>query len=260
MLIRANERSKKCSNELHSAFERALIFIDAQTLRILITMGHLDNTERVVEARLTALGRQRLAEGDGLEITQFALSDDEVDYRLWQNNVPQQDAGAIIENLPTYEAFTDETQSMRYKLVSLEPNSDEIPQIDIDSDLLVINLDEQNQFSNGNQVDIDPTTTLDGQETGLDSTLGYTAILQDRTIADLQAAPDSDVEEDSATIPALYGEKQDIGGSQTSSVVANAFQLGWNAPNISNDQETTLTIIGNETGLSLDITVNVIGE
>ena len=123
-------------------------------------MGHLDNTERVVEARLTALGRRKLAEGDGLDISQFALADDEVDYKLWQEQLPEEDAGAIIENLPTYEAFTDETQSMRYKLVSLEPNSDNVPQISVDSDLLTINLDQQNEFGSS-PVDINPTTTLD---------------------------------------------------------------------------------------------------
>lgn len=222
-------------------------------------MGHLDNTERVVEARLTALGRRKLAEGDGLDISQFALADDEVDYKLWQEQLPEEDAGAIIENLPTYEAFTDETQSMRYKLVSLEPNSDNVPQISVDSDLLTINLDQQNEFGSS-PVDIDPTTTLDGTETGLDTTLGYTAILQNRNIADLQAAPNSAVPETDATIPALYGEKDGIGSSDTTSVVGSAFQIGWNAPNLTDDEETVLTIIGNETGISLNLVVNVIGE
>jgi len=38
------------------------------------------------------------------------------------------------------------------------------------------------------------------------------------------------------------------------------FTLGWDAPFLNNDKETTLTLIGNETGLSLDLEINVIGE
>jgi hypothetical protein len=222
-------------------------------------MGHLDNSQRVVEARLTSLGRKRLAEGEGLDITQFALSDDEVDYGLWQDNVPEEDAGAIIENLPTFEAFTDETQSMRYKLLSLESNSDEVPNLTTDSELTTLTINEQNQIGS-NPTTVEPLTEIDRDETALDQTLGYTAILQDRTIADLKVAPNAEPEEPNATLPALYGEEEDIGSSQAVSAVGTKFQIGWNAPSISSDQTTTLTLIGNETGLSLDLTLNVIAQ
>lgn len=218
-------------------------------------MGHLDNTERVIEARLTSLGRRRLAEGEGIDITQFALADDEVDYRLWQEDLPEEDKGAIIENLPTYEAFTDETQSMRYKLVSLESNSDNIPNITIDSDLREFNIDQQNT---DNPISINPSTDLNGSETGLDSQLGYTAILQNKNIVDLDPAPDSQVPESDATIPALFGRKRGIGSSQTRSVRGSKFEIRWNASNLSQDEQTTITVIGNETGLSLEIVINVI--
>lgn len=221
-------------------------------------MGHLDNSQRVVEARLTSLGRKRLAEGEGLDITQFALSDDEVDYELWQE-VPSQDAGAVIENLPTFEAFTDETQSMRYKLLSLESNSDEVPNLTTDSELTTLTLNDQNQIGS-NPTTVEPLTEIDGDETALDQTLGYTAILQDRTIADLEVAPNAEPEEPNATLPALYGEEEGIGSPQVTSAVGTEFRIGWNAPSISSDQTTTLTLIGNETGLSLDLTLNVIAQ
>ena len=46
-------------------------------------MGYLDNSTVTVDAILTNKGREILASGGKLNITKFALSDDEVDYDLW---------------------------------------------------------------------------------------------------------------------------------------------------------------------------------
>ena len=47
-------------------------------------MGYLDNSIVTVDAILTKKGRELLARGDGsFKITQFALSDDEIDYTLY---------------------------------------------------------------------------------------------------------------------------------------------------------------------------------
>jgi hypothetical protein len=44
-------------------------------------MGYLNNSVVTVDAILTKKGRELLARGDGsFKITQFALSDDEIDY------------------------------------------------------------------------------------------------------------------------------------------------------------------------------------
>ena len=48
-------------------------------------MGYLDNSSITVDAILTKKGREVLARGrNEFNITQFALSDDEVDYDLKQ--------------------------------------------------------------------------------------------------------------------------------------------------------------------------------
>ena len=47
-------------------------------------MGYLSNTELTVDAILTKKGREKLAAGQGLNITQFALADDEIDYTLYE--------------------------------------------------------------------------------------------------------------------------------------------------------------------------------
>ena len=47
-------------------------------------MGFLNNTTVTVDAILTKKGRELLAQGtEAFNITKFALSDDEVDYNLW---------------------------------------------------------------------------------------------------------------------------------------------------------------------------------
>ena len=47
-------------------------------------MGYLNNSVITVDAILTKKGREALAKNDGsFRITQFALSDDEIDYTLY---------------------------------------------------------------------------------------------------------------------------------------------------------------------------------
>ena len=52
-------------------------------------MGYLNNSVVTVDAILTDKGRQLLAQNDGtFRITQFALSDDEIDYTLYNPTNP----------------------------------------------------------------------------------------------------------------------------------------------------------------------------
>lgn len=95
-------------------------------------MGYLNNTTVTVDAILTKKGRELLAKGgSAFNITQFALSDDEIDYDLWNQSHPLGDAkmGIVIENLPITEAVPDETQSMKYKLITLPEGTKSIPYI-----------------------------------------------------------------------------------------------------------------------------------
>ena len=89
-------------------------------------MGFLNNTTVTVDAILTKKGRELLAQGtNAFNITKFALSDDEVDYRLFDTSHPNGTDfyGAVIENMPLLEAFSDENHVMRYKLVTLPKNT-----------------------------------------------------------------------------------------------------------------------------------------
>lgn len=93
-------------------------------------MGYLDNSVVTVDAILTKKGRELLARGDGsFQITQFALSDDEIDYTLYNPSHPSGSAyyGEAIEAMPLLEAFPDETQVMKYKLTTLPRGTARLP-------------------------------------------------------------------------------------------------------------------------------------
>ena len=95
-------------------------------------MGYLDNSTITVDAILTKKGRELLARGQNeFQITQFAPADDEVDYDLYNPEHPLGTAfyGAAIENMPVTEALTDESQMMKYKLVTLPKGTARIPVI-----------------------------------------------------------------------------------------------------------------------------------
>ena len=96
-------------------------------------MGYLNNTSVILDAILTKKGRQLLARNDGsFKITQFALSDDEVDYTLYNPTHPSGSAyyGEAIENMPVLEAFPDDQQIMKYKLITLPRGTTKLPVID----------------------------------------------------------------------------------------------------------------------------------
>ena len=92
-------------------------------------MAFLDNSgDIILDAVLTDTGRARLAKGDGsFRIAKFALGDDEVDYSLYRNNNHPEGAhpsGSAYYDLdilmtPVLEAFTNNTSSMKSKLISI---------------------------------------------------------------------------------------------------------------------------------------------
>ena len=97
-------------------------------------MGYLNNQVITIDAILTKKGRELLAAGDGgFNITQYAFSDDEIDYTLYNPTHPSGAAyyGEAIENMPLLEAFPDETQIMKYKLATLPRGTSRLPILNV---------------------------------------------------------------------------------------------------------------------------------
>lgn len=89
-------------------------------------MAFLDNSgDIILDAVLTDAGRQRLAKGDGsFKIVKFALGDDEINYELYDKNDARGSAFYDLEILqsPVFEAFTNNTATMKSKLVTIARN------------------------------------------------------------------------------------------------------------------------------------------
>jgi len=205
-------------------------------------MAYANNETLTVDAVLTKKGRELLAAQGGLNITAFALSDDEIDYRLYQPNHPQGSAyyDLAIRNTPVLEAFTDETQVLKYKLVTLPAGVTSIPTISLGQSSITVNKDYKGE------VVIVPSTNP-----SYNTTLGYTAILSNKNLGtiigeQLQAAS-------SATIPTFIGDV-----SSTTAQVALGLRFRF-IPNSSLTQTTTskLTVVGNESGGSISIPITV---
>ena len=97
-------------------------------------MAYLNNQYVTIDAVLTKKGRELLARNDGsFQITQFVLADDEIDYTLYNPNHPSGSAfyGEAIEAMPLLEAFVDETQMMKYKLVTLPRGTSKLPVLNL---------------------------------------------------------------------------------------------------------------------------------
>jgi hypothetical protein len=104
-------------------------------------MGYQNNSVVTVDAILTTKGRELLAKNDGsFRITQFALADDEIDYTLYNPNHPSGSAfyGEALQNMPLLEAFPQETQVMKYKLVTLPRGTAKLPILDLGYNAIVI--------------------------------------------------------------------------------------------------------------------------
>ena len=84
-------------------------------------MAYIDNKSITVDAVLTKRGRELLAQTGNLNITAFALGDDEIDYSLYNYNNASGSAYYDLSLLqtPILEAFTNNTSILKSRLISL---------------------------------------------------------------------------------------------------------------------------------------------
>jgi hypothetical protein len=202
-------------------------------------MGYLNKSTITVDAVLTKKGRELLSKGRSeFEITQFAVADDEVDYTLYTTSHPLGSAyyGSIIESMPVLEASPDETQAMRYKLVSLDRGTKEIPVISLGVSAYSIN--------HHDSVVVSPTTTAEL------ATAGYTAILYDGNVATLTTNQPLAA---GTTVPFFQVNQ----ATSANAVVVQGFSFNLTSKELTVDRTTQLTIVNNLTGATKTVTVSV---
>ena len=217
-------------------------------------MAYLNNTSVVVDAILTDTGRQLLAQNDGsFQITQFSLSDDEVDYTLYNPNQPSGSAfyGEAIENMPIIQAFPNSTEIMKYKLITLPRGTAKLPVIDVGYSNITIR--------QGASLSITPQTLNYLGATSTFEQSGYVATIGDvRTMSAFNGVgintPDATALNATGTIT--------IGTNVSKTVIGTSINLTATTVNTlfgsNTTLYTTLTIIGRDSGARIQIPVQVI--
>jgi len=207
-------------------------------------MAYLDNKFITVEATLTKKGRELLAKDGTLKITHFALGDDEIDYTLYQPNHPLGSAyyDYALRNTPVFEPVSDESQALKFKLVTLPYGVTAIPTISIAQ----TSIEVDSNYSG--DIIISPSTNP-----SYNTTLGYTIILSNKNIGTLVVTEMNSVGSTSSTVPSFAG---DIATESSQVVVGNKFKFIPNS-SITKTTSATITIYGNESGGSLSIPVTV---
>ena len=205
-------------------------------------MGYLNNQVVTVDAILTKKGRELLAQGgNAFSITQFSLADDEVDYSLYNPSHPSGSAyyGEAIENMPILEAFPNELQTMKYKLVTLPRSTAVMPTIFAPAKISLVA---------GAQ--LDPALTPQTQTfTGVAAeALGYTATMSNITYANITGAGEGASD--------ALNQQTTLGTNVSKTVTGTNFTITATSINIFGSLNTlfaTITVVGRSSGARMQI-------
>jgi hypothetical protein len=214
-------------------------------------MGYLNNNTVTVDAILTKKGRELLARNDGsFRITQFSLADDEIDYTLYNPNHPSGSAfyGEAIENMPILEAFPDETQVMKYKLLTLPRGTAKLPVLEVGYTTITL--------KQGAALSITPQTlNYLGADTTFEAS-GYTATIGDSRV--LSVFQGTGV---NTTDAAALNSTSTVGTNVSRTVIGTTINMTATTVNTlfgtANTLQTILTLTGRDSGARLTIPLNI---
>jgi hypothetical protein len=215
-------------------------------------MGYLNNSVITVDAILTKKGREALARNDGsFRITQFALSDDEIDYTLFNPGHPSGSAfyGEAIDGMPLLEAFPDEAQIMKYKLTTLPRGTAKLPVINLGYSAITL--------KQGAQLAVTPQTLnyLDNEQTF--ETSGYSA-----TISDVRLLSNYEGLGINTEAANNQNTQTTLGTNVSKTVIGSQINLRGTTVNTLFGNQTslvaTLTVVGLDSGarITIPITIN----
>ena len=215
-------------------------------------MAILNPTYVTVDAILTTKGRQLLARNDGsFQITQFSLADDEIDYTLYNPNHPSGSAyyGEAIENMPVIEAIPDDTQIMRYKLVTLPRGTSRLPVINVGYNSITLR--------QGASLTITPQTLNYLGATSTFEANGYIVTVSDSRLLSSFAGTGI-----TTTTPNVSGLNTTSGAVLSTSQVGTSFTLTGTTINTLFGSSltaltTTITVIGRDSGARITIPLNI---
>ena len=217
-------------------------------------MGYLNNQVVTIDAILTTKGRELLAKNDGsFRITQFALSDDEIDYTLYNPNHPSGSSfyGEAIENMPLLEAFPMETQIMKYKLATLPRGTAKLPVLDLGYSAITL--------QQGASLSITPQTLNYLGNTQLFETSGYSFTISDIRL--MSTFTGIGINTTAAQSANTATSTTTLGTNVSQTVIGSQLNIRATTVNTlfgSNSQlVATLTVVGLDSGARLTIPVTI---
>jgi hypothetical protein len=140
--------------------------------------------------------------------------------------------------MPVLEANPDETQVMKYKLVTLPKNTTRIPVVEFGVPNIAVN-------QKSGEVALSPTTSPAGNRS-----MGYTIVLSNKNAGDIVG---EGVTSDIGSVPIFIGD--DV--SATASIAKGLTFKFIPNPSLTSTIKTTITVYGNETGGSQTIPITV---
>ena len=216
-------------------------------------MGYLNNTSVIVDAILTDKGRELLAQNNGsFQITQFSLSDDEVDYNLYNPNHPSGSAfyGEAIENMPIVQAFPESQEIMKYKLITLPRGTAKLPAISIGYSTIVL--------KQGASLSITPQTLNYLGATSTFEQSGYVATIGD--VRTTSAFNGVGINTTQATALNATGTTT-VGTNVSKTVIGTTINITGTTVNTlfgsNTTLYTTLTVIGRDSGARIFVPVQI---
>lgn len=215
-------------------------------------MGYLNNAVITVDAILTDRGRELLARGDGsFKITQFALSDDEIDYSLYDPTDPSGSAffGKNIENMPLLEAMPKATQNLRYKLTTLPRGTAQMPILDIGYTSIIL--------KQGATLSITPQTLNYLGNNQVFEAGGYTV-----TIADVRTMASFDGIGVNTQLAQNLNSTQTLGAATQKTVVGTTINMKATTVNTlfgstATEIKTSLLVVGRDSGARITVPLTI---
>jgi hypothetical protein len=215
-------------------------------------MSYLSSTSVVVDAILTKKGRELLSRNDGsFRITQFSLADDEIDYTLYNPNHPSGSAfyGEAIEAMPIIQAYPNDTEIMKYKLITLPRGTAKIPVLDLGYTAITI--------KQGASLAITPQTLNYLGATSTFEQSGYVATIGDvRTMSSFNGVGINTPEATS------LNSTTTIGTNVSKTVIGTTINLTATTVNTlfgsNSSLYTTLVVVGRDSGARISIPVTII--
>jgi len=218
-------------------------------------MAILNPTVVTVDAILTTKGRELLARNNGsFQITQFSLADDEIDYTLYNPNQPSGSAfyGQAIEAMPIIQAFPEDTQMMRYKLVTLPRGTSRLPVVSLGYNTITL--------KQGASLTITPQTLNYLGATSTFEANGYVATIADiRLLSSFQG---TGITTTAVTVGNAAALNTTTGTVLSKSEIGTSFTLTGTTVNTLfgttlTTLTTTITVVGRDSGARITIPINI---